>query len=61
MNKPAIPTPPKDPARSRFDNAIKESIEIITGARGTRIESLSTNASLSDVIAKINELIATVQ
>lgn len=61
MKKPAIPTAPKDPRRSRFDTSIKETLEIITGARGTRLEPLASNAGLSDVITKINELIDTMQ
>lgn len=61
MKKPGIPSPPYDPSRARFDSALKETLEQITGVRGTRITQLNANASLSDVITKINELITVLQ
>ena len=61
MKKPAIPSAPKDDTRARFDGSVKETLEIITGARGGKIAKLNANAGLSDVIAKINELIDRIQ
>lgn len=59
--KPALGSLPKDPTRRQFDSAIKERLEIISGERGTPISQLSTNASLSDVINKINEILSMLQ
>ena len=62
VNKPAIPQAPKPGyERQRFDNSLKETIEIITGARGEKIAPLNANASLSDVIAKVNEILGVLQ
>lgn len=61
VKKPAIPSVPNDPDRHHFDRALKESLETITGARTYKIAQLSTNASLSDVIAKINEILVAMQ
>lgn len=61
MRKPSIPSAPKTPGRETFDAAIKESLEVITGRRGKRIKALPEDASLSDVIAKVNEIILLLQ
>lgn len=62
MKKPAIPQVPRgDQPRTAFDQAIKESLEIVTGRRAGRIEPLPSGASTDDVIAKINEIIARLQ
>ena len=63
MKKPAIPTPPSgDKARMSFDAAIKERLEIIGGERGgKRIRQLNSEASQSEVIAKVNELLERLQ
>lgn len=62
MRKPGIPPIPKPgDDRSRFDGAVKESLEILMGRRGVAIETLPEDASLSDVIAKVNELIELLQ
>jgi hypothetical protein len=47
--------------RDRFDKAIKECLESIMGRRGIKIAPLADDASLSDVIAKMNELIDHIQ
>lgn len=57
MKKPSIPSKPLDP----FSKAIRENLEILTGQRGDKIKPLTVDASLSDVIRKINELIALIQ
>lgn len=61
IKKPAIPMPPIDSRRGRFDSAIKEHLEIISGLRGSKIKLLDANASNSDVIAKINEILEMLQ
>jgi hypothetical protein len=62
MRKPSIPPiPKKEEDRSRFDSSIKESLETMMGRRKSRIEALPKTASLSDVIAKINEIITVMQ
>ena len=61
VKKPAIPKEPTDPIRARFDSALKENIEIIKGLRGNKVAVLDTNASLSDVITKVNNLIDLLQ
>lgn len=55
--KPPIPGGVKTP----FEKAVKENIEQIIGRRGTKIKPLNENASLNDVIAKINEVIKLLQ
>jgi hypothetical protein len=59
--KPSIPQVPKDPQRSRFDTSVKECLETIMGRRQGRIERLPANATLDDVIAKVNEIIERLQ
>lgn len=61
--KPGIPNPPrKGDDRSKFDAAIKETVEIITGRRGDKITALNTEtATAADCAAKINEIIERLQ
>lgn len=60
--KPAIPSAPKPgDRRERFDQAVRENLEIITGRRGEKIKPLADGASLADVVAKVNEIIARLQ
>jgi hypothetical protein len=40
---------------------VKESLEIIMGRRGGKIDPLPANASIDDVIAKINEILDRLQ
>lgn len=62
MKKPAIPPAPNtDTARTRFDSAVKERLEIIGGERNGRIQALKSSATLADTIAKINEIINRIQ
>ncbi len=62
MKKPSIPQVPRGiQPREGFDQAVKESLEVITGRRGGGIQPLSTDASPTDVIAKVNEIIARLQ
>ena len=49
--------PPSDKARMAFDMAVKERLEIVSGERGGRIKPLSANATLEEVIDKVNEVI----
>lgn len=60
--KRAIPPVPKPgDRRDGFDQAVRENLEIITGRRGEKLQALATTASLDDVIAKVNEIIARLQ
>lgn len=62
MKKRAIPQVPKpDQTRQAFDIALKENIEVITGRRDNRIDSLPANANTAAIISKINELIELLQ
>ena len=62
MLKPAIPSVPKSSdGRDKFDKAIKEVLETITGRRNGTIKPLNADASNADVIAKINEIIERLQ
>lgn len=62
MKKPAIPQVPRDgQPRAQFDQAVKETLEIVTGRRGGSVQPLPADASLADVIAKLNEIIARLQ
>lgn len=56
--KPAIPAVNfSDAAVSQAISALKENVEIITGARGGEITSLATTATTTDIVSKINEII----
>lgn len=55
------PIPPADANRRMFDEAVKENLEVIMGFRGTRIKPLPATASAADVIAKVNEILETLQ
>ncbi|CDN87312.1 hypothetical protein BN948_01732 [Hydrogenophaga intermedia] len=59
--KPAIPPVPVDPSRSKFDSALKESLETIMGRRDTRLKLLPPDADLPAVIAKVNEILRLLQ
>ncbi len=61
MRKPSIPSAPRTPGREVFDAAVKESLEVLMGRRGGKIKLLPEDASLNDVIAKVNELILLLQ
>lgn len=63
MTKPAIKRvpPTDDNERRSFDGAVKETLEIITGRRGTPIKALQSGASSDEIAAKINEVIALLQ
>lgn len=62
MSKRAIPSVPvPGNPRDKFDAAVKENLESIMGQRGGRIKELSSDAALSDVIAKVNEIIGKLQ
>jgi hypothetical protein len=62
MKKPAIPQVPQgNQPRAAFDQAIKESLEIVTGRRAGRIEPLPAGATTDEIVAKLNEVIARLQ
>lgn len=63
MMKPAIPPVPKPGEnRTRFDQAVKESIEILVGRRGGQIAKLdAATATTAQCAAKINEILDLMQ
>ena len=63
MKKPAIPSLSKlaDPSQAKFNAAVKERLELLSGERGTKLAILPAGATLDEVIAKINELIGQMQ
>jgi hypothetical protein len=63
MKKPAIPPAPKPGEdRGRFDQSIKESMEVIMGRRGDPIALLDpATATAEDCANKINEMLALMQ
>lgn len=63
MRKPSIPRAPlPGDERVRFDAAVKETLEIITGRRGDRIAPLpETGATNDQIAAKINEILNRLQ
>lgn len=62
MKKPAIPQVPRaEQPRTGFDQSVKETLEILTGRRGGAVQPLPANASLADVVAKVNEIILRMQ
>jgi hypothetical protein len=63
MKKPAIaPVPRSDSlAQVRFDKTVKETLEVLTGARGGKIAPLPADAGLAAIVAKINEILDVMQ
>lgn len=57
----AIPRIPQDPDTRQFNEAVKESLEVLNGVRGGKIKLLSETASSADVIAKVNEILGRMQ
>jgi len=47
----------EDPGLYRTLQALKDNVEQITGVRGQSLTELASDASLSDVIAKVNSII----
>ena len=58
---PSVPVTAKEHGRDMFDAAIKENMERIVGLRGGQLTVLRVDASTSDIISKINALIARLQ
>lgn len=57
--KPGIPAVNfSDTAVSQAISAMKENIEIMTGARGGELGALDNSATTSQIISKINEIVA---
>lgn len=62
MKKPAIPSTPKPgDDRYRFDNAVKENIEVVTARRVVAIKPLLDAATTKEIIDKVNEILARLQ
>lgn len=57
--KPALPSP-SDPA---FNDAVKETLEIITGRRPNvaKVAKLASTATTANIIEKVNELLDRLQ
>ena len=58
LKKPSIQS--KELTRENIQS-IKENIEILTGRRGKKIALLAANASLTDTVTKLNEVLALLQ
>lgn len=58
MRKRVIPRPE---AGRMFNEAVKENLEVIMGFRGEKIKPLPGTASAAEVIAKVNEILRTLQ
>lgn len=60
--KPSIPSAPKGAEpRAAFDSAVKETLETITGRRNSKITPLAPDATLAQVIDKVNAIVALLQ
>lgn len=58
MKKPAIPAVNvQDQTVAALLRPLKENVEILTGTRGGSLTKLNSNATLAEVISKINEVI----
>lgn len=58
---PSVPANAAAHGRLPFDQAVKETLEQLTGQRGTPIAPLPSTASTTEIIAKINEIISVLQ
>lgn len=62
MSKRIVPPVPKPGEnRMKFDEAVRENLQIITGQRVDALVALPSDASTDEIIAKINEVIARLQ
>jgi hypothetical protein len=59
MRKPAIPSTftIQDKSIAAVIGPMKENIEILTGVREGLIDPLSSDATLAQVVAKVNEIV----
>lgn len=59
-----IPTVPRSALgsdRQPFDTAVKENLDLLLGRQGGTIQALPAGATLAEVVAKLNEIIARLQ
>jgi hypothetical protein len=61
MRKPAIPAIGIGTPQMDILLPMKENIEILTGQRGEKLKLLGENASLPEVIARLNKVIRLLQ
>jgi hypothetical protein len=63
MKKPGIPSVKiaENPELERSIRAAKETLEILTGARGGKIARLPADAGLAAIVAKVNEILDRLQ
>lgn len=54
---PPVPRSAIGTDRAPFDQAVKENLDVLLGRIGDRIEPLHADATLYEVVAKLNELI----
>lgn len=59
MKKPSIPSPSgaADKDTARILGAMKMNIDVLTGATGGELQQLPADATLGDVIEKVNAMI----
>lgn len=60
----SIPTVPRSALgsdRQPFDTAVKENLDLLLGRQGGTIQALPSGATLAEVVAKLNEIIARLQ
>lgn len=58
--KRSIPHPNTD-NQLRFNEAVKERLEDLSGVRGGKVKGLPAQASSAEIIEKINEIISRLQ
>lgn len=62
MSKRAIPQVPRPTEpRYRFDQSIKENLEVLMGQSAEKIKPLASTATTAEIIAKVNEIIDRLQ
>jgi hypothetical protein len=61
MKKPAIPAVPFGTQQYEYLTAVKQNIDMLSGKVGGKISTLGGQATLGDVINKLNEVIDKLQ
>lgn len=61
MKKTAIPPPSRDSKDLSTLQALKTAVELITGQTGGKINKLGEEATLADVIVRINQILSKLQ
>lgn len=58
---PPVPRSATEQGRVAFDSALKENMEVMMGQRGGVLKPLAADATLAEVIEKVNAIIARLQ